>query len=150
MGDYEMGHVYHQLFYHIVWATHAREPHVHRSWRAELLAILNEETTKRGGHPIRHNAMPDHVHLLTRLPPTISVSEFVGPLKGATSFRINREVKPKFKLAWQEGYGAMTLRKEELDKVSRYIDRQEEHHRSGRLSEILERIESEIDDRGVQ
>lgn len=145
-----MGHVYHQLFYHLIWATHAREPHIHRSWRTELLRIVNEEAIKRGGCPIRHNAMPDHIHLLTRLPPTVSVSDFVGPLKGATSFRVNREIKPKFKLAWQEGFGAMTLRKDELEKVSRYIDRQEEHHRSGRLSEALERIESEVDDWAVR
>ena len=39
----------------------------------------------------------------------------------------------------------MTLRKDELDKVSLYIDRQEEHHKSGRLSDILERVEGDDD-----
>ena len=87
--------------------------------------------------------MPDHVHLLTRLPPTIALSDFIGRLKGATAFRVNHEVKPKFKLVWQEGYGALTLRKDELDKVSLYIDRQEEHHKSGRLSNVLECVESD-------
>ena len=87
--------------------------------------------------------MPDHVHLLTELSPTIALSDFIGRVKGGTSFRVNREIKPKFKLVWQEGYGALTLRKDELDKVSLYIDRQEEHHKSGRLSDVLERIESD-------
>ena len=89
--------------------------------------------------------MPDHVHLLTRLPPTVALSDFIGRLKGASSFRVNHEIKPKFKLLWQEGYGAMTLRKDELDKVSLYIDRQEDHHKSGRLSDILERVEQDAD-----
>ena len=40
--------------------------------------------------------MPDHVHLLTRLPPTVTVSEFIGQVKGATAFRVNRDLKPKF------------------------------------------------------
>lgn len=82
--------------------------------------------------------MPDHVHLLVRLPPTVSVSDFVGKVKGATAYRVNHEIRPKFKLRWQEGYGALTVRKDDVEKVSRYIDNQEEHHRSGRLSKLLE------------
>jgi REP element-mobilizing transposase RayT len=141
-----MGHVFHQLYYHVVWATRAREPHLHRSYRTDFLTTLDEEVRKRGGVPIRHNSMPDHVHLLVRLPPTIAVSEFIGKLKGATAYRVNDEIQPKFKLKWQEGYGVLTLRKDELDRVSRYIDNQESHHAGKRLSDILERIVTDQDD----
>lgn len=141
-----MAHVFHQLYYHFIWATHAREPHLHRSFRTEFLEILDEEVIKRGGKPIRHNAMPDHVHLLVRLPPTKVVSEFIGQVKGATAFRVNHEIKPKFKLSWQEGYGVLTLRKGEVDDVKRYIDNQEQHHRTGRLSELMECIDIDEDD----
>src|SRR5437667_9849797 len=126
-----MSHVFHQLYYHFDWATHGRESLVDRVWRPQLLEIMNEEIRTRGGWPIRHNAMPDHAHLLVRLPPTVTVATFIGELKGATSFRVNRDLKPKFKLHWQEGYGVLTLRKDELEKVSRYIDNQEQHHASG-------------------
>ena len=136
-----MGHAFHQLYYHIVWATHAREPHKHRSFRPALLELVHEEAINRGGQPIRHNAMPDHLHLLVRLPPTVRISDFVGQLKGAVAFRTNQELKPKFKLRWQEGYGVLTLRRDELDRVSRYIDNQEQHHASGRVSQLLETIE---------
>jgi len=138
-----MGHAFHQLYFHIVWATHAREPHLHRSYRPRFLELLNEEIVTRGGIPIRHNAMPDHVHALVQLPPTVLISEFVGQLKGATAYRVNHEIKPSFKLRWQEGYGILTLRRDELEKVSRYIDNQEEHHRVGRLSTLLERLQSD-------
>lgn len=67
-------------------------------------------------------------------------------MKGATAFRVNHELKPKFKLHWQEGYGVVTLRKDEVEAVSRYIDKQEDHHRSGRLSRILELTETEEED----
>ena len=40
----------------------------------------------------------------------------------------------------------LSLRKDELAKVSRYIDRQEEHHSRGTLSDLLERFECEEDD----
>ena len=82
--------------------------------------------------------MPDHVHLLIRLPPTIAPSDFIGEVKGAVSYRVNQELHPRFRLQWQEGYGVLTLRKDEVETVSRYIDRQEEHHATGRLSQFLE------------
>ena len=90
--------------------------------------------------------MPDHAHLLCRLPPTILLADFIGQLKGATSFRVNKEIQPKFKLHWQEGYGVLSLRKDEIEKVARYIDRQEEHHRRGKLSDVLETFETNDDD----
>jgi len=138
-----MGHAFHQLYYYFAWATHAREAQIHPSYRPELLRILHEEATKRGGWPIRHNAMLDHVHLLVRLPPTVTVSDFIGQVKGATAHHVNQDLKPSVKLRWQEGYGVLTLRKDELEKVCRYIDNQEQHHRCGRLSSLLERTEAE-------
>ena len=140
-----MGHVFHQLYYHFAWATHARDPHIHPSIRAEVLRIVNEEAKNRGGWPIRHNAMIEHVHLLVRLPPTSCIADFIGQVKGATAHRVNEEVKPKFKLRWQEGYGVLTLRGEEVEKVARYIDDQERHHASGRLSRLLETTEGSDD-----
>ena len=141
-----MSHVFHQLYYHFAWATKGREPLVDRAWRPQLLVILNEEVKTRGGWTIRHNAMPDHAHLLCRLPPTVLIPDFIGQLKGATSFRINKEIRPRFKLHWQEGYGVLTLRKDELNKVSTYIDRQEEHHKRNTLSQLLETLETQEDD----
>jgi putative transposase len=133
-----MSHTFHQLYYHFVWATHSREPLIDRAWRPDLLHIVNDEVKIRGGLPLRHNAMPDHVHLVVRLPPTVLISEFIGRVKGATSFRVNRDLRPKFKLRWQEGYGVLSLRREELERVFHYVDNQEEHHRSGKMSALLE------------
>ena len=141
-----MPHAFHQLYYHIAWATHSRAPLINRRWRPQLLQIMNEEVKKRGGWLIRHNAMPDHTHLLVRLPPTVQISDFLGEVKGATAYRVNHDLHPKFKLRWQEGYGILSLRKEELARVSRYIDNQEEHHRKGTLSVLLETTEIQEND----
>ena len=141
-----MAHAFHQLYHHVTWATHSREPLIHRKWRPQLLQIMGEEVRKRGGWLIRHNAMPDHAHLLVRLPPTVRISDFLGEVKGATAYRVNHHLNPKFKLRWQEGYGVLSLRKAELAKVSRYIEEQEEHHRRGRLSALLEMTEIQEDD----
>ena len=58
-----MGHAFHQLYYHFAWATHSRIQLIRRDHRPKILTIINEEAKKRGGWPVRHNAMPDHVHL---------------------------------------------------------------------------------------
>ena len=135
-----MAHTFHQLYYHFIWGTHRREPLIQRAWRPQLLSIIHDEAHKRGGKPIRHNAMEDHVHLLVRLPPTVLVSEYIGQLKGAASFQVNKKIEPKPLLRWQEGYGVLSIRKSEVAIVSQYIDNQEQHHRNGRLSELLERL----------
>lgn len=90
--------------------------------------------------------MPDHVHLLVRLRPTTLLSEFIGQVKGATAFRVNKELNPRVKLHWQEGYGVVTLRRDECKKVEKYIDNQEAHHNKAQLSDVLETIIVEEDD----
>ncbi|MEK6322819.1 MAG: IS200/IS605 family transposase [Acidobacteriota bacterium] len=140
-----MSHTFHQLYYHFVWATHSREPLIDSAWRPDLLHIINDEVKKRGGLPLRHNAMYDHVHLVARLSPTVLISDFIGKVKGATSFRVNRNLRPKFKLKWQEGYGVLSLRRDELEKVYHYVDSQEEHHRSGKVSALLETFDTDDD-----
>jgi len=140
-----MSHTFHHLYYHFVWATHSREPLIAREWRPELLNIINEEVKLRGGVPLRHNAMPDHVHLVARLSPTVLISDFVGKVKGATSFRVNRHIGPRFKLQWQEGYGVLSLRSADLEKVCHYVDDQEEHHRTRKTSVLLEIVEADGD-----
>ena len=138
-----MSHTFHQLYYHFIWSTHSREPLIDRVWRPDLLQIINDEVKIRGGLPLRHNAMPDHVHLVVRLPPTVLISDFIGKVKGATSFRVNRNIRPKFKLRWQEGYGVLSLRRDDLQKVYQYVDHQEEHHRSRKISSLLETIDTD-------
>ncbi len=85
-----MSHVFHQLYFHFTWATHSREPLIGRVWRPQPLEIINEEVKTRGGWPIRHNAMPDHAHLLCRLPPTVLIAEFIGKSKARPLFELTR------------------------------------------------------------
>jgi putative transposase len=138
-----MSHVFHQLYYHFAWGTHNRRMLVVPDKKVELLRIMAEEVAKRGGILIRQNSMPDHAHLLVRLTPNILVSDFIGEVKGGTTYRYNRESKPRLKLSWQEGYGVVTLREGEVAKVSNYIDNQEELHRKRKLSLILERLQAD-------
>jgi putative transposase len=101
-----MSHVFHQLYFHFVWGTHDRQPLISPELRLGLLRIQAEEVAKRGGILIRQNAMSDHVHLLVRLAPTILVSDFIGEVKGATTYRFNREENRRSACGGKKGTGS--------------------------------------------
>ncbi|HEX6911880.1 MAG TPA: transposase [Longimicrobium sp.] len=70
----------------------------------------------------------DHVHVLLRLPATISVAHLVKQMKGSSSHLANHRLLPRgFK--WQGGYAASSVSRRALPVVRDYIQRQEEHHR---------------------
>jgi REP element-mobilizing transposase RayT len=139
-GEPLMSHVFHQLYYHFVWATHDRQPFLVGELRPDLLRIQAEEIARRGGILIRQNCVADHMHLLVRLTPNILVSDFIGQVKGAVCYRFNHEVNPRIRLKWQEGYAVLTLREEEVEKVARAIDNQERLHQERKLSRVLEML----------
>jgi hypothetical protein len=59
---------------------------------------------------------------------------------------VNRNIRPKFKLRWQDGYGVLSLRRDDLQKVYQYVDHQEEHHRSQKISPLLETTDTDDGD----
>jgi putative transposase len=69
-----------------------------------------------------------HVHVSVSLVPEILVSDWVGNLKGASSYYINHEIQPK-SLQWQRGYGIVSFGTKDLKWVVDYVKNQKEHHR---------------------
>ena len=126
-----MGDSLSRLFVHLVWATWDRfplltpaiQPHIYRCLQAEC-ARLRVELIAIGG-------MDDHVHLLVRLPPALSVAALVKQLKGASSHLANHEVPKPVGFRWQAGYGAFSVSGRLVPRVREYIENQEEHHRLG-------------------
>jgi putative transposase len=80
--------------------------------------------------PLAISAMPDHLHLLVRLPTTLSVAELVKEIKGMSSHLVTHEVGPGDFFKWQGAYGAFTVGKQEVSAVRNYIDHQRQHHAS--------------------
>lgn len=72
------------------------------------------------------NGMEEHVHLLFRLPPPISLSRAMVIFKANSSRWMRRHAK---NFAWQEGYGAFSVSESNLPAVEKYIRNQKEHHR---------------------
>ena len=129
---------FYQLVYHFVWATKDRLPLLTPTVEARLLPYIGRKCHELGYTLHTVNGAENHLHLLLSLTPTMVVAEVAHNLKGASAHYINKESGLDESLYWQDGYAVLTLRQAEISKVTRYIERQKEHHQSGKLSAILE------------
>jgi putative transposase len=127
---------YWRLLYHLVWATHEREPLLTPEREALLYRILGGKAAEIGVFLHAMGNAPDHVHLVVGIPPKLAVSECLRQLKGASSHALNHHDGP---FRWQEGYGAVSLCDEILPKVIAYVRNQKRHHREGSVDVRFER-----------
>jgi putative transposase len=81
--------------------------------------------------------------MVVTVPPSLLVSEWVGKLKGGSSFYINYEIANRKLLHWQEGYGVVSFGTKDLEWVVRYVKKQKEHHAAGSINQRLERANDE-------
>jgi REP element-mobilizing transposase RayT len=70
------------------------------------------------------------VHLLTTLPRTIAIAEFVKELKRVSTNRIHMQRRDLEEFHWQAGYGIFSVSESVVPVVARYIRNQEAHHRA--------------------
>ena len=95
--------------YHIVFAPKYRRKIFYGEHKAEIGKILRELCDWKGIHRVEAEVCPDHIHMLVEIPPKMSVSSFVGFLKGKSSLIIfERHSNLKYKYGnrqfWCRGY----------------------------------------------
>ncbi|HZE56962.1 MAG TPA: IS200/IS605 family transposase [Chthoniobacterales bacterium] len=125
-----MSSSYCNLLFHIVFSTKDREPWMIPSIRPRIHEYLGGAIRGEGGIALIVNGTADHVHLLAKLRQDKAISKLIGEVKANSSGWISRTFKEAAEFAWQEGYGAFTVSESQVPKVRRYIERQEERHRS--------------------
>ena len=74
--------------YHIVFAPKYRRQIIYGQIKADVGRILRQLCKRKGVEIIEATACPDHIHMLVSIPPKLSVSSFVGYLKGKSSLMI--------------------------------------------------------------
>ena len=117
------------LHYHIVFATKDRQRLIEPSWQPRLHEYLGGTIRGLDGHPHRIGGVADHVHILAGLRANRPLADIVREIKRCSSLWIHEELRlPCF--AWQSGYSAFTVSANARDAVMRYIENQEEHHRT--------------------
>ena len=102
--------------YHIVFAPKYRRKVFYEEKRLEIGAILRELCRWKGVEIIEAEVCPDHIHMLISIPPKMSVSGFMGFLKGKSSLMIyqrwgNMKFKYRNRQFWCCGYYVDTVGK---------------------------------------
>ena len=114
--------------YHIVFAPKYRRKVFFGQKRFEIGGIIRELCRWKGVELLSAEACPDHIHILVAIPPKMSVSSFMGFLKGKSSLMIyekwgNMKFKYRNRQFWCRGYYVDTVGKNEK-KLAEYISNQ--------------------------
>lgn len=134
---------YHELYVHLVWASFGRLPLIDTRVEKLLYAVLSAKCEELGCEVITVGGAADHVHVLVRLNPSVSISDLVRSIKGVSSHFMNREATLDHAFKWQQGYGAFTIGKRSLKRVAEYVLNQKQHHDQGSLLAALEKLDGD-------
>src|SRR5688572_16969917 len=95
---------HYRLFYHFVWTTKQRAPLI----TAANQTIIHKAIRDKAGdldtlvHAL--NSVSDHVHLVVTVPPSITLANFIGQIKGTSSHLASRTTNQE-PFVWQQDYG---------------------------------------------
>lgn len=143
--------VFTQLYIQLVFAPKYRDRLLKAEIRPKIFSYISGIITKRKHKSIIINGMLDHIHILFGLNPNDRISDLVGTIKKSSSTFINEKDWFRGKFHWQDGYGAFSYGKSQLDNVYKYIRDQEIHHKKRTFREeyieLLKRFEIEYDEK---
>ena len=116
--------------YHIVFAPKYRRKEIYGEKKQEIGKILRQLCEWKGVRIVEAHACVDHIHMLVEIPPKMSVSSFVGFLKGKSSLMIfekfaNLKYKYGNRHFWCRGFYVDTVRKNKKE-IKDYIRNQEQ------------------------
>lgn len=120
--------------YHIVFAPKYRRKVFYGQKRLEIGEILRELCKWKEVVILEAEVCPDHIHMLVEIPPKISVSSFMGYLKGKSNIMIynkwgNMKFKYRNRQFWCRGYYVDTAGKN-AKKIQEYIKHQLDEDRT--------------------
>lgn len=146
-----MSDTFTQIYIHVVFAVKGRQNLISAANREELHKYITGIVQNRDQKVLAVFCMPDHVHALIGLQPSISVSDLVRDIKANSSKFINEKKWVIGKFNWQEGFGAFSYSKSQQDDVVKYILNQEEHHKiktfKDEYLDFLKKFEVEYDEK---
>src|SRR5215216_6494714 len=142
-----------KLILHVIFSTKDREPWLDSNVRQRMHAYLATIYRDLGADFVHVGGVSDHVHVVTTLPRTLSQAQLIEQIKKTSSKWIKALDVWYRGFAWQRGYGAFSVSPSQLEAVRRYIDGQQEHHRTRTFQEeyreLLRKHTIDFDERYV-
>lgn len=128
MDKNSLSHTKWECKYHIVFAVKFRRKAIYGKIREDIGKILRELCNHKGVEIISAEACPDHIHMLVSIPPKMSISSFMGYLKGKSTLMIfERHANLKYRYGnrhfWCKGYYVSTVGRNK-NAIKKYIEDQ--------------------------
>jgi REP element-mobilizing transposase RayT len=140
---------YTQIHIHTVFAVQNRDRLIDENWRERLYDYIVAIIQNRQHKVLAIGGTNDHVHILFGFRPTQSLSSLMQEVKRDSSKWINQNRLAVGRFVWQEGYGAFSHSKSQINAVAKYIKNQNKYHEKlssmDELKEILENLEIDYD-----
>lgn len=124
-----MANTYHQIYVQTVFAVKYRDAAISKELQPVLFGVIGNLINEANCKTLIVNGVEDHVHCFIGLKPVVSVSELMKTIKSKSSKYINDHSLTSSHFAWQDGYGVFSYGQSQIDKVYKYIQNQEEHHK---------------------
>ncbi|WP_233117607.1 IS200/IS605-like element ISAac1 family transposase [Aggregatibacter actinomycetemcomitans] len=108
--DSSLSHTKWNCKYHIVFTPKYRRKAIYGRLRTDIGSILRQLCDYKNVEIIEAHAMKEHIHMLLKIPPKLSVSSFMGYLKGK-SFERHANLKYNYgnRHFWSKGYYVSTV-----------------------------------------
>src|SRR5687767_9943956 len=144
-----MANTYTQIYIHVVFAVQERACLIKPEWKEELFKYIGGILKNQGIKLIAIGGVEDHIHILFGLNPNIALSDLVRDVKANSSKYINEKGFVHGKFYWQEGFGAFSYSRSQIDPVAKYVLNQEAHHMhrsfKAEYTELLDRFDVAYD-----
>ena len=131
MDNQSITHTRWNCTYHIVFIPKYRRKIMYGETKRDLVEIINKLCEMKHVEIVAGDVCVDHVHISVAIPPKISISKFMGYLKGKSTLMIydrHPELQSKWdKAFWARGYYVSTVGNVNEDTIRKYIQEQEEN-----------------------
>jgi len=118
-----------QILFHIIFRTKNSAKTLPLTESKDLYGYIWGIIKNKRGTLIRINGVEDHIHILSDLPPTIALADYVRDIKTNSSHWLRDNPNfPAFN-GWAEGYAALTYAWRDKEMIVEYIKNQREHHK---------------------
>lgn len=148
-----MANTYTQIHIQFVFAVKYRKAQITGIIKEELYKYISGIVVNYNHKLLAINGMSDHIHIFIGMRPTQSVSDLMREVKGSSSLWINNRQLYAERFEWQEGFGAFSYSKSQVQQVIDYINNQEQHHKKKSFKEeyldFLKKFEVDYDERYV-
>ena len=146
-----MANTYSQIYIQAVFAVERRANLIRNEWKEELFKYIGGIFRKKDQKLIAIGGVEDHIHILFGLRPSMAISDLIRDVKSDSTVFVNKNRLTRSRFGWQEGYGAFSYSRSQLDAVGKYVLDQEKHHAKQSFKDeyisLLDRFEVEYEDR---